>query len=70
MPATDQYYRTVNVVAEPIGRRIGCPTDDFELRVAAGALTGAMMAAADSAPPTAAAICRALDFVDAGMPLR
>ncbi|MEE3063788.1 MAG: TetR family transcriptional regulator [Actinomycetota bacterium] len=66
----DEYYRTVNVVAEMIGRRIGRPTDDFEVRVFAGALTGAMMAAADSAPPTAATIYRALDFVDAGMPLR
>ncbi|CQD04357.1 TetR family transcriptional regulator [Mycobacterium lentiflavum] len=66
----DEYYRTVNVVAEMIGRRIGRPTDDFEVRVFAGALTGAMMAAADSARPTAATIYQALDFVDAGMPLR
>ncbi|MEE6135717.1 TetR family transcriptional regulator [Mycobacterium sp. 050128] len=66
----DEYYRTVNVVAEMVGRRIGRPADDFEVRVFAGALTGAMMAAADSAPPTAATIYRALDFVDAGMPLR
>ncbi|SOX51768.1 TetR family transcriptional regulator [Mycobacterium ahvazicum] len=66
----DEYYRTVNVVAEMIGHRIGRPTDDFEVRVFAGALTGAMMAAADNAPPTAATIYRALDFVDAGMPLR
>ena len=35
----------------------------------AGALTGAMMAAYDSAPRTADTIYRALDFVDAGMPL-
>lgn len=66
----DEYYRTVNVVAEMIGHRIGRPTGDFEVRVFAGALTGAMMAAAENAPPTAATIYRALDFVDAGMPLR
>ncbi len=35
----------------------------------AGALTGAMMAAFDSAPKTAETIYRALDFLDAGMPL-
>ena len=65
----DEYYRTVNVMAEAIGRRIGRPASDFEVRVFVGALTGAMMAAFDSAPQTADTIYRALDFVDAGMPL-
>jgi hypothetical protein len=37
--------------------------------VFAGALTGTMMAAVDSAPMTADTILRALDFLDAGMPL-
>jgi AcrR family transcriptional regulator len=66
----DEYYRTVNVVAELIARRIDRPADDFEVRVFAGALTGAMMAAFDNAPQTTETIYRALDFVDAGMPLR
>jgi AcrR family transcriptional regulator len=65
----DEYYRTVNVVAEAISRRIGRPASDFEVRVFVGALTGAMMAAYDNAPQTADTIYRALDFVDAGMPL-
>lgn len=65
----DEYYRTVNVMAELIGRRIGRPANDFEVRVFVGALTGAMMAAFDNAPQTADTIYRALDFVDAGMPL-
>jgi len=65
----DEYYRTVNVMAELIGRRIDRPADDFEVRVFVGALTGAMMAAYDSAPKTADTIYRALDFVEAGMPL-
>jgi hypothetical protein len=52
-----------------IGHRIGCPANDFEVRVFVGALTGAMMAAFDNAPQTAETIYRALDFVDAGMPL-
>jgi AcrR family transcriptional regulator len=65
----DEYYRTINVMAELIGRRIGRPASDFEVRVFVGALTGAMMAAFDSAPQSAATIYRALDFVDAGMPL-
>jgi AcrR family transcriptional regulator len=65
----DEYYRTINVMAEAIGRRIGRPASDFEVRVFVGALTGAMMAAFDSAPTAADTIYRALDFVDAGMPL-
>ena len=65
----DEYYRTINVMADAIGRRIGRPASDFEVRVFVGALTGAMMAAFDSAPQAADTIYRALDFVDAGMPL-
>jgi AcrR family transcriptional regulator len=65
----DEYYRTVTVAAEAIAHRIGRAPDDFEVHVFAGALTGAMMAAFDSAPKTADTIYRALDFLDAGMPL-
>jgi AcrR family transcriptional regulator len=65
----DEYYRTITVMAEAIGHRIGRPARDFEVRVFVGALTGAMMAAFDNAPQTADTIYRALDFVDAGMPL-
>ena len=65
----DEYYRTVRVAAEAIGRRIGRTPSDFDVRVFAGALTGAMMAAFDSAPKTPDTIYRALDFLDAGMPL-
>ncbi len=65
----DEYYRTVNVMAEAIGHRIGRPAGDFEVRVFVGAMVGAMMAAYDSAPKTADTIYRALDFLEAGMPL-
>jgi AcrR family transcriptional regulator len=66
----DEYYRTVTSMAGAIGRRIGRPADDFEVRVFVGAMVGAMMAAYDGAPQTADTIYRALDFLDAGMPLR
>jgi len=66
----DEYYRTVSVMAEALGDRIGRPAGDFEVRVFVGAMVGAMMAAYDSAPKTADTIYRALDFLDAGMPLR
>ena len=66
----DEYYRTVSVMAEALGDRIGRPAGDFEVRVFVGAMVGAMMAAYDGAPKTADTIYRALDFLDAGMPLR
>jgi AcrR family transcriptional regulator len=66
----DEYYRTVSVMAAALGDRIGRPAGDFEVRVFVGAMVGAMMAAYDSAPKTADTIYRALDFLDAGMPLR
>src|SRR6516164_8572077 len=57
------------VMAAAIGDRIGRPATDFEVRVFVGAMVGAMMAAYDSAPKTADTVYRALDFLDAGMPL-
>jgi AcrR family transcriptional regulator len=65
----DEYYRTITSFAELIRRRIGRDADDFELRVFAGALTGAMMAVYEPGPDAVATVTRALDFVDAGMPL-
>jgi len=65
----DEYYRTVTTFAEAVGRRIGRDASDFELRVFAGALTGAMMAVYEPGPGAADIVSRALGFVDAGMPL-
>jgi AcrR family transcriptional regulator len=65
----DEYYRTITTFAEAVGRRIGRDAGDFELRVFAGALTGAMMAVYEPGPHATDTVLRALDFVDAGMPL-
>jgi AcrR family transcriptional regulator len=65
----DEYHRTVTVMAEAIGDRIGRSAGDFEVRIFVGAMVGAMMAAFDNAPQTADTIYRALDFLEAGMPL-
>jgi AcrR family transcriptional regulator len=65
----DEYFRTVSSVAEAVSRRTGRAAGDFEVRVFAGALTGAMMAAHDDAPSTVDMVYRTLDFLDAGMPL-
>jgi AcrR family transcriptional regulator len=66
----DEFIRTVTMVAEAVGRRTGRSPSDFEIRVLAGAATGAMMAAADGTPVTADLVYRTMDFIDAGMPLR
>ena len=52
-----------------LAARIGRDADDFELRVFAGALAGAIMAVYDPGPGAADTVYRALDFVDVGMPL-
>jgi len=65
----DEYLRTITVISEAMACRIGRDANDFEVRVFAGALTGAMMAAFDRAPGAVDAVYRALDFLDAGMPL-
>jgi AcrR family transcriptional regulator len=65
----DEYYRTITTFAEAVGRRIGRDAGDFELRVFTGALTGAMMAVYEPGPQATDTVLRALDFVDAGMPL-
>ncbi len=65
----DEYYRTITTFAEAVGRRIGRDPSDFELRVFAGALAGAMMAVYEPGPQATDTVIRALDFVDAGMPL-
>jgi AcrR family transcriptional regulator len=65
----DEYYRTISTFAEAVGRRIGRDPSDFELRAFVGALTGAMMAVYEPGPRATATVLRALDFVDAGMPL-
>ena len=65
----DEYFRTITTFAEALGRRIGRDAEDYELRVFAGALTGAMIAVYDPGPGAIDTVSRALDFVDAGMPL-
>jgi AcrR family transcriptional regulator len=64
----DEYQRTITVITEALSRRLGRDSDDFDVRVFAGALTGAIMAVSD-APISVDTIFRAMDFLEAGMPL-
>lgn len=66
----DEAYRTIGVIAEALSQRLGRDRDDFELRIFAGALTGAIMAVANqSGPLSLDDLYRALDFLEKGMPL-
>lgn len=65
----EEYFRTVTLISELVSHRTGRGASDFEVRVFAGALTGAMIAASDGAPVTADLVYRTLDFIAAGMPL-
>jgi AcrR family transcriptional regulator len=64
-----EYYRTIRIFTEALSRRLGRDRDDFELRVFAGALTGAMMGVVNEEPLSIADMFRALDFLENGMPL-
>ena len=66
----DEYYRTIRMTAEALGRRLGRDPNDFEIRAFVGALVGAMMGVVDEAPVSPEIVFRALDFLEAGMPLR
>jgi AcrR family transcriptional regulator len=65
----DEYHRTIRMIAEAVSRRLGRGKDDFDVRVFAGALTGGMLAVVDEAPVPNEVLFRAMDFLEAGMPL-
>jgi AcrR family transcriptional regulator len=65
----DEYRRTVVRLAEADCRRTGREPDDFEVRVFIGALAGGLMAVLDRASDVPERMYRALDFMEAGMPL-
>jgi AcrR family transcriptional regulator len=65
----DEYRRTVAMLTEADCRRTGRQPDDFEVRVFVGALAGGLMAVLDPASGVAERMYRALDFMEAGMPL-
>jgi AcrR family transcriptional regulator len=65
-----EYQRAITAITAALSQRLGRDSDDFEVRVFAGALAGAIMAIADEAPIPVKTIFRALDFLEAGMPLR
>jgi AcrR family transcriptional regulator len=65
----DEYRRTVAMLAEAESSRLGREPNDFEVRVLFGALAGGLMAVLDRPSNVAERMFKALDFMEAGMPL-
>ena len=66
----DEYRSTVAALTAADCRRTGREPDDFEVRVFVGALAGGLMAVLDHASGLPERMYRALDFMEAGMPLQ
>ncbi len=64
-----EYIHTIELIAEAIGMRLDRPADDVDVRTTAGAITGVLMNTLHGIPMDPKAIYRALDFLDAGLPL-
>jgi AcrR family transcriptional regulator len=78
--AIGELVRTGRMVADELAARLGRPTDDFEVRVFAGATLGAIMAVLEpmiedaslmkgSGADLLKMVDRALSFLDEGLPL-
>jgi AcrR family transcriptional regulator len=65
----DEYQRTIAELVRAECRRTGRAADDFEVRVFVGAVAGGLMAVLDKAPDAMSRMYRALDFIEAGMPI-
>ncbi len=61
--------RSIEMVVELIAEYVGRPADDFEVRVMAGAIAGVGIAISLRAPVNATNLGRAMDFLEAGLPL-
>jgi AcrR family transcriptional regulator len=65
----DEFFRTIRMTTEALAQRLGRDADDFELRAFTGAVIGAMVGVMDRPPGSFDFVVRALDFLEAGMPL-
>lgn len=61
--------RSLGILADAVASRVGRPADDFEVRVFAGVLAGAVLGAVGEDPPELSTFVRAMEFLERGMPL-
>ena len=65
----DELIRTIGLLSQAVADRLGCDRDEFEVRVFAGALVGAVLGAVYGQPPRFPDLFRAIDVLEAGFPL-
>lgn len=63
-----EFQRSVDLAARLIAEYTGRPVDDFEVRVAAGAMIGTMLAIARTTPINSANVSHALNLLQEGLP--
>ena len=64
-----EFDRNIDLLAGLLAERTGRQPDDFELRVTAGAVSGAILSLRDPGALDNQSIFRALEFVEDGLPL-
>ncbi|MFF2088855.1 TetR family transcriptional regulator [Nocardia sp. NPDC058176] len=63
-----EFQRSIELAAALLAEYTGRPADDFDVRVAAGAMVGAMLAIATTTPVNADNVGHALELLRAGLP--
>lgn len=63
-----EFQRSIELAAQLLAEYTGRPADDFEVRVAAGAMIGTMLAIVTATPINADNVGHALRFLQAGLP--
>ncbi|MFD5178626.1 TetR family transcriptional regulator [Nocardia sp. NPDC058379] len=63
-----EFQRSIELAAQLMAEYTGRPADDFEVRVAAGAMIGTMLAIVTATPVNAENVGHALSFLQAGLP--
>lgn len=64
-----EMQRGVDLMASLLAEHVGRDPEDFEVRVTAGAIAGIALGLSPLAPLNAENLSRALDFLEAGLPL-
>ncbi|WP_406270733.1 TetR family transcriptional regulator [Nocardia sp. NBC_00881] len=64
-----EIVRSIDLIAGLMAEHVGRSPDDFEVRVAAGAMAGAALAISRMTPMNVENITHTLDFLAAGLPL-
>lgn len=67
--AMDEFRRNVDLLTEVVASRLGRSADDFEVRVFAGAVIGAALSVFERPAADFRTTLKALDFLEAGLPL-